>query len=117
MGGPGRAATQFRVAVLTSLVCSGATAVYAAAGATPAPIILLILSIAPLITISLWIERDAAGSEVGTVHDLGFFFYLAWFIVIPWYVWRTRGRACWWLIVLLFLLVAAPFITAAAVSA
>ena len=104
------------VATLASVFCSLAAGVYGAAGTDPSPIVGLFLSFAPLFAVVLWLQGDAARTGVGAVHDFGYFLLLAWPFVIPWYAFKTRGRAGWWLFLGLFGLILAPTVTAALVG-
>lgn len=38
-----------------------------------------------------WLRTDSRKRNVGVVYDLGFFLYLAWPIVMPYYLVKTRG--------------------------
>lgn len=38
-----------------------------------------------------WLKNDNKQYKIGLVYDLGLFLYLAWFIVVPYYLFRTRG--------------------------
>src|SRR5688500_8313043 len=104
------------VAMLASAFGSLAAGLYAVAGTDPSHVVALFLSFAPLFAIVLWLQGDAARTGVGAVHDLGYFLLLAWPFVIPWYAFKTRGRAGWWLILGLFGLILAPTFTAALVG-
>jgi len=100
-----------RVAKLAALFCSLAAAMYASTQAEPSPIVALFLSGGPLLAVILWLQKDARHTGVGSVQDWGYFLWLAWPIVIPWYAFRTRGRAGWRLAAHLFCLVGSSFIT------
>ena len=104
------------VAMLASAVGSLAAAVYAVAGAEPSPVVALFLSFAPLFAVVIWLQGDAARTRVRYVHDLGWFLLMAWPVVIPWYAFKTRGPAGWRLIVGLFGLIIAPYVTAMLVA-
>jgi hypothetical protein len=43
-------------------------------------------------------------NDLADVHDWGFFVWLLWPIVIPWYAFKSRGRAGWRLLVAMILL-------------
>jgi hypothetical protein len=51
---------------------------------------------------------------VGAVQDSGFFLWLAWPVLIPWYVGKTRGAAGWHLGLALFGLILSPLVASAA---
>jgi hypothetical protein len=88
---------------------------YAASQAEPLPIVGLFLSTAPLIAVVLWLQKDAARTGVGAVHDWGYFLLLAWPVVIPWYAFKTRGLPGWRLLVGLFGLIMSASLTSFAV--
>ena len=41
--------------------------------------------------LGFWIERDGEKGEVMRVWDLGFFVYLSWVVIGPYYFLKTRG--------------------------
>lgn len=101
-----------RIAVAVALFCSIASAVYVASEAEPTPIVSMFLWMGPLVAVAVWIQKDAHRTQVGAVHDLGWFIMLAWPIVIPWYAFRTRGRSGWRLLATLFALIFSAYVTA-----
>ena len=100
-----------RVAKLAALVCSLAAAIYAGVQAVPSPLAALLFSGGPLLAVILWLQKDARRTGVGAVHDLGYFLWLAWPLVIPWYSFKTRGRSGWKLTAGLFGLVLSSYLT------
>jgi hypothetical protein len=94
-------------AVLTALCCAIMTALYVAAQMEPIGIVLLL----PRIAVFVWLEKDARRTGVGAVQDWGFFLFLAFPVLIPWYALKTRGRAGWALLVALFGLIYSPDLT------
>jgi hypothetical protein len=104
-----------RTARITALFCAVASALYTLADAEPSPIVVFFFSAAPLLAVILWLERDAHRTGVGAVHDFGFFLWLAWPFVIPWYSWKTRGLRGWRLCLGLFALIGSAYIAAALV--
>ncbi len=88
-----------RYAVITSILCSAGTAFYSSAPVEPLPIVGFVLAVAPLFAVIAWLQKDARRTGVGAVQDLGFFLWLAWPVLIPWYVWRTRGLGGWKLLI------------------
>jgi len=93
-----------RTAVMTSIFCAAASALYVIADAQPSPIVEWFSLAGPTLAVILWLERDAARTGVGSVHDLGFLLCYGWPIVLPWYALKTRGRAGWSLMLLLYTL-------------
>jgi hypothetical protein len=101
-----------RTAYLTAGFCSAAAVIYGASSAEPAPVVVLFMSLAPVVAVCAWLQKDARGTGVSSVHDLGFFLFLAWPFLIPWYAFKTRGRSGWRLAARLFALACAPMIAA-----
>jgi len=99
------------VARLAALFCSLMMAVHAALQIPPSPVMGLLLTGAPAVVVILWLQRDARRTGVGAVQDLGYFLWLAWPVVIPWYAFRTRGRSGWKLAAGLFGLIIASYVT------
>jgi len=87
-----------------------AAAVYAAVQADPSPSLALFFSFGPLLAVILWLQKDARRTGVASVLDLGFFLWLAWPIVIPWYAFKTRGSAGWRLLLGLFALISSAYL-------
>jgi hypothetical protein len=83
------------VAKLAALFSSLAAALYAATQVEPSAVVGLFLSSGPLLAVILWLQKDAQRTGVGAVQDWGYFLLLAWPILIPWYAFKTRGRAGW----------------------
>ncbi len=108
--------TTLRVAVLTAVVCSVATALYTLAQLEPAPGMSIVITFAPVITVILWLQKDAQRTGIGAVHDWGMFVWLAWPIVIPWYAFRSRGPSGWRLLLGLSLLICSASVTAFAAA-
>jgi hypothetical protein len=100
-----------RVAKLTALCCSLMAAAYAVLQIQPSPVMGLLLTSAPAVVVILWLQKDARRTGVGAVQDLGYFLWLAWPIVIPWYAFRTRGRSGWKLATGLFGLIMSSYVT------
>jgi len=99
-----------RTAKVTAVFCALAAAVYGAAQAEPSPLVALFLSFGPLLAVILWLQKDARRTGVGSVLDLGYFLLAAWPIVIPWYAFKTRGRAGWRLLLGLFTLISSAYL-------
>src|SRR5258708_2449501 len=105
-----------RVARLVALSSSVIAALYVVTRAEPAPVVQLYVIFAPAVAVILWLQKDARRTKVGAVLDLGYFLWLAWPVVIPWYALKTRGPSGWRLIAELFGLIAAPHVTAVVVN-
>ena len=100
-----------RVAIATAVCASIVTVIYVVAEVEPAPVVELFLATGPLIAVILWLQKDAARTRVAAVLDLGLFVWFAWPIVIPWYVFKTRGRSGWRLLAILIALILSAFVT------
>ena len=100
-----------RAAKLAALFSSLVAAAYAASQIEPAPVVALFLSFGPLVAVIVWLQKDARRTGVGAVQDWGYFLLLAWPVVIPWYAFKTRGRAGWRLTVGLLGLIGAASIS------
>jgi len=109
-GGPSADIT-LRVAKLAALFCSLMAAAYAALQIQPSPIMRILVTSGPAVVVVLWLQKDARRTGVGAVQDFGYFLWLAWPFVIPWYAFRTRGRSGWKLTAGLFGLIMASYIT------
>jgi hypothetical protein len=99
------------LAVITGVFCSAVTAMYVGAGVEPSPAVQTWLAAGPPWMMILWMCQDARRKHIAAVTDLGFFLMLFWPIVIPWYVFNSRGRAGWKLLLGLAALVLATPVT------
>ena len=97
-----------RTAKITALFCAVVGALYAFAQVEPPPQVALFLLAGPAIAVIPWLQRDAA--RTGSVHDLGFLLWLSWPVVIPWYVWKTRGWPGWKLGLGLFAVIGSAYV-------
>ena len=101
---------------ITSAVCSLVAVLYTIMALEPPGVVTLIVPFAPLIAVLIWLQEDARRTKAIAVHDWGFFLWIAWPFLLPWYALRTRGRQGWRLMLGLAALVLAPFLAAALVS-
>lgn len=99
-----------RTARVTAVACALAAATYAVAQEVPSPLVALFLSIGPLLAVIPWLLKDSRRTGVGSVSDFGLFIWIAWPVVIPWYAFKTRGRAGWRLGLELFALVGSAYL-------
>ena len=97
--------SSLRPAKITALFCTLTAVVYGALQIEPSALIVLFFSFGPLFTIILWLQQDARKNGIGTIVDFGLFVWIAWPILIPWYVFKTRGRPGWRLLLGLFALI------------
>jgi len=95
---------------VTTVTASTVAVIYGLVGVQPSPLPTLFLTFAPLISVIFWVQSDARFHRLATIQDLGFFVYLLWPVVVPWYVIKTRGARAWSLALLLLGAVVAPLI-------
>ena len=108
--------TTLRVAIATAVFCSMISALYTLAEIEPSPTVVLFWTFGPVLAVILWLQKDAQRTGVGAVQDWGFFAWLAWPVVIPWYAFKSRGRTGWRLLLGLIALILSPYITAFVVT-
>jgi hypothetical protein len=91
------ASTLSRIASPTVLlyafvVISGAAdAFYFGRQLEPPPLFSLVRWIALLWVMGWWLQTDSRKRAVASVYDMGFFLYIAWPVVMPYYLVKTRG--------------------------
>lgn len=102
--------TTARLTAVVSAVCMG---LYLVLGVSPSLHAFSWLSALPVLAVVVWLERDAQRTRVG-IHEIGTLAMFGWMVVIPWYAFKTRGRAGIWLMLGLFALMASPYIGAIA---
>ena len=64
---------------------------YQATGAESPPLSDLLGKISLFWGLGWWIRDDSRKRQFAWVYDLGFFLYLAWPVVTPYYLFKTRG--------------------------
>jgi hypothetical protein len=74
--------------VLTQIV----TGIYAASGVEPPASFTLIYILGFLWIMGWWLRVDSRTRGVGWVFDMGLFLYVAWPLILPYYVLKSRGR-------------------------
>lgn len=67
------------------------TGVYLARQAELPPAFSLLYPLGFLWAVGRWLRRDSRGRGVGWVFDMGLFLYIAWPVVMPYYLLKTRG--------------------------
>ncbi len=67
------------------------TGVYFAREAELPPAFSLLYPLGFLWAVGWWLRRDSSGRGVGWVFDMGLFLYIAWPVVMPYYLLKTRG--------------------------
>jgi len=68
---------------------------YSALNVTSAPLMQVLLDVGPPVAVAMWLVHDCRQCHISLGYDADLFFYIAWPVLIPWYAWRTRGRAGW----------------------
>lgn len=86
------------------LACWLLAAGYGALLLEPARPMLLGLMFGPPIALTSWLAADTRRTHVANVVDIGWLFYAMWPILLPWYVYRTRGPGAWPLTLRLYVL-------------
>jgi hypothetical protein len=108
--------TTLRVAIATAVFSSMTAALYTLAEVEPSNPVLTFLTIGPPIAVILWLQKDTQRTGIGRVLDFGLFVWIAWSVVIPWYVFKTRGRTGWRLLLGLIVLISSAHVTAFVVT-
>jgi len=67
------------------------TGVYLASGLEQPPIFVLLYFFAFLWIIGWWLQEDARRRGISWVYDSGFLLYVAWPLVMPYYLLKSRG--------------------------
>ena len=104
------ASSSLKPLFITAGTCAAVVILYGVVGRLDAPLLSLLVTFAPLGAALNWIRADARAQRVPTVHDFGLFLVVAWPIVIPWYVIRTRGRHAWPLALVVMVAIGLPAI-------
>ena len=68
-----------------------AVGVYLGAQLEPPPVVTLLYWLGFLWAVGWWLRTDSRKRGVAAVYDLGFFLYIAWPVVMPYYLVKTRG--------------------------
>jgi hypothetical protein len=91
---------------------TGFAAAYALIRAEPPALVSLYVSLGPLVSLIAWTAADLRHSKLASVYDWGLLQFLAWPVLIPWYLKRRYGAGAWPLLVIFVLLLAAPHLAA-----
>ena len=95
---------------VTTVVCSALGAVYGLLGIDPSPLPVLFISLAPVVSVVVWVQNDARRQRLSTIQDWGLFVYLFWPVLVPWYVITTRDHRAWTLALILLGAAVAPLV-------
>jgi hypothetical protein len=94
-----------KTAKIIAVFCAFTALVYGTLQVEPSYLMTFFFLFAPIFALVFWLQQDAKANKIGVVTDFGFFVYLTWPILMPWYVFKTRGKAGWRLILGLFALI------------
>ena len=73
------------------LIVQIANGLYFARGIEPSPAFDLMYALGFLWLVGWWLKEDSKRYGVKWVYDMGFFLYLAWVFIVPYYLFKTRG--------------------------
>ena len=79
-----------------------AQGIYFASGFELPPAFRLVYSAGLLWIVGWWLLRDSRKRGVAWVYDIGFFLSIAWPLIMPYYLLKTRGAAKGLLLILAF---------------
>lgn len=92
--------------VIFLLLTQIANAIYTAHNIEPSSTYSTLSAFGFLWVVGWWIKDDNRKYGLKLVYDLGLFLYLAWVFVIPYYLFKTRGRKAFvtlgWFLLLYF---------------
>lgn len=72
---------------------------YLSFGNEPPPAYVLLYSFGFLWIMGWWLQQDSCKRSVAWVFDMGLFLYIAWPIILPYYLLKTRGlRGLWYML-------------------
>src|SRR5919197_2605055 len=104
-----------RFVYTTTAVCCIIAAAYTLLETEPPAGVGVIVPIAPLLAVVFWFQEDARRTPLAGVQDWGFFLWIAWPFLLPWYSLKVK-RLGWRFLVLTVGLVFAPVATIYAVA-
>lgn len=67
------------------------TGIYVASGFEPPALFTAIVFLGFIWIMGWWLRTDSGKREFRWVYDMGLFLYVAWPIVLPYYLFKTRG--------------------------
>ena len=73
------------------IVSQVVTGLYEAANLPPHPALVLIFPLGFIWALACWFQRDIYSRGLRWAVDLGFFLYISWLILVPYYLFKTRG--------------------------
>ena len=99
------------IAIAAAVCCSAIVAIYVLMDTQPVAVVDTFVRLAPVIAVILWLHQDARRRKIAEVVDFGFLLLIFWPFVIPWYAFKSRGRAGWRLLIGLVALIMSPSVT------
>ena len=100
-----------RFVYITTAACCVIAAVYTLLEIEPSFVVGIAVPLAPLVAILFWFLEDARHSSLAGVQDWGLFLWIAWPVLLPWYLFKVKGRGGWRVLLLSIALVFAPIAT------
>jgi membrane-bound acyltransferase YfiQ involved in biofilm formation len=88
-------AASLKPVFVTTAAAGAIAALYGLFGVHPSPVPEIFLLVAPLVSVVFWTQNDARLRRTAFIQDWGFFIYLLWPILVPGYVFKTRGWGAW----------------------
>jgi hypothetical protein len=73
--------------VITQIIAG----VYLTREAEPPPIYTFLYPFGLLWIVGWWLQKDSRRHGVAWVYDMGFFLFMAWPFIMPYYLFKTRG--------------------------
>lgn len=68
-----------------------ATGIYLASGLEPPALFTLVYTLGFIWVVGWWLRNDSRKRGIRWVFDMGLFLYVAWPLVLPYYLLKTRG--------------------------
>lgn len=81
----------FGALVVVLLLSNLASALYAAEGLPDPRGVSLVCYILVTTIVYFWFKRFAAAHHISLPFDFGWFLYLAWWVIVPYYLFKVRG--------------------------
>lgn len=100
--------TPLKPVYVTTVTSSALGAAYGFLGIEPSALPELFIRLASLVSVVLWVEDDARLRQFSSIQDWGMFVFLFWPLLVPWYVFKTRGTRAWTLALVLLGAAVAP---------
>lgn len=86
-----RLASPTALVYVLTIIAQLATGIYLAGDVEPPPAFTLLYALSFLWVMGWWLLKDSKLRSVSSVLDMGLFLYIAWPVVMPYYLIKTRG--------------------------